>query len=139
MAQHTDYTYWGDELNRVTITTPNGPLRLSVPLYDSRKQQPIEDMRICYMHAWQRQHWAALFSAYGKQPYWEYYADYIHALYEKQPTYLMDLNQETAYILRSLISNTPPGKEVQLVEAIHQPGILDELFALGPEVKLINL
>lgn len=131
-------TYWGDELNRVTIQTPNGPLRLSVPLYDSRRRQPVEDIRICYMHNWQRQHWTAIFSAYGKQPYFEYYQDFIRPLYEKQPTFLVDLNNETSYILRSLLNNIPPGKEAEVVEAVHEPGILDRLFALGPEANVLN-
>lgn len=129
-------TYWGDELNRVTITTPNGPLRLSVPLYDARKRQPVEDLRICYMHAWQRQHWTALFSAYGKTPYWEYYADYIHPLYEKQPEYLIDLNNETSYVLRCLMRNTRPESVAEVVEAVCRPGILDLLFEWGPETPL---
>lgn len=133
--ERSSSTYWGDELNRVTISTPNGPLRLSVPLYDARKKQPVEDIRICYMHSWQRQHWTAIFSAYGKTPYFEYYADYIRPIYEKQPTYLVDLNNETNYVLRCLISNTRPEAVARIVEAIHQPGILDLLFEKGPEVS----
>lgn len=128
--------YWGDELNRVTISTPNGPLRLSVPLYDARKKQPLEDVRICYMHSWQRQHWTAIFSAYGKTPYFEYYADYIRPIYEKQPVFLVDLNNETNYVLHCLIRNTRPEAVAQAVEAIHQTGILDLLFEKGPEISL---
>lgn len=134
--ERSSSTYWGDELNRVTISTPNGPLRLSVPLYDDRKKQPLEDVRICYMHSWQRQHWTALFSAYGKTPYFEYYADYIRPIYEKQPVFLVDLNNETNYVLRCLIANTRPEAVVHVVEAIHQPGILDLLFEKGPEISL---
>lgn len=126
-------TYWGGERNRCIITTPQGPLTLSVPVYDSRKIQPIEDIRICYMHSWQHQHWSALYSAYGKTPYFDYYADYIRPVYEKQPKYLMDLNSETAYILECLLHNRRPAAEIELVEGIHHPHMLDLLFEYGPE------
>lgn len=142
-------TYWGGELNRCTITTKNGPMLLSVPIYDSRKQQEVQDIRICYMHAWQRQHWAAIYSAYGKTPYFEYYADYIRPIYEKQPEWLVDLNDETAYILSCLIHNNSPYPALQPpfpppltllgrdngkdeVKAIIQPNILDLLMEFGP-------
>lgn len=127
-------TYWGGELNRCTITTKNGPMLLSVPIYDSRKQQEVQDIRICYMHAWQRQHWAAIYSAYGKTPYFEYYADYIRPLYERQPKWLVDLNDETAYILSSLVHNQQPVAP-QPVEPIIRPNILDLLMEYGPETS----
>ena len=105
---------------------------LSVPIYDSRKQQEVQDIRICYMHAWQRQHWAAIYSAYGKTPYFEYYADYIRPIYEKQPEWLIDLNDETAYILSSLVHNQQPVAP-QPIEPIIRPNILDLLMEFGPE------
>lgn len=137
-------TYWGGELNRCTITTKNGPMLLSVPIRDSRKMlrglengsQRIEDIEICFMHAWQRQHWTAIFSAYGKTPYFDYYADYIRPIFEKQPKWLADLNNETNYILRCLLENRQPGPETERVEALHKPGILDLLFEYGPEAQL---
>lgn len=131
-------TYWGGERNRCEITTPNGVQQLSVPVYDSRKAQPVEDIRICYMHSWQRQHWSALFSAYGKTPYFDYYADYIHALYEKQPTFLVDLNNETAYILYSLFHNERPDAYHEDFVPICQPNALDLLFNNGPEALIVE-
>lgn len=129
-------TYWGGELNRCEITTPNGVMRLSVPIYDSRRQQPVQDIRICYMHSWQRQHWSALFSAYGKTPYFDYYADYIRPLYEKQPTWLIDLNDETATILQALLSNCRPEELLTPAQPICHPRLLDLLMEYGPEARL---
>ena len=125
-------TYWGGERNRCAITTPNGVQQLSIPVYDSRKEQPVEDIRICYMHSWQRQHWSALFSAYGKTPYFDYYADYIHAVYKKQPTFLVDFNNETAYILYSLFHNERPSAYHEDFVPICHPHALDLLFNEGP-------
>lgn len=61
-----------------------------------------------------------------------YYADYIRAVYEKQPKYLVDLNNETAYILRSLLENRMPNKKVEAVEPVICSNILDILFEHGP-------
>lgn len=140
--------YWGDELNRCTITTPKGEKQLlSVPIYGSRKQQAYRDIRICYMHAWQHQHWAALYSAYGKTPYWEYYADYIKPIYEEKPEYLWQLNERTEYILACLINNTPPSGPFPPPQAEYPfpkthaerakgKGILDLLMEYGPALPV---
>lgn len=128
-------TYWGGELNRCTITTKNGPMLLSVPIYDSRKQQEVQDIQICYMHAWQRQHWAAIYSAYGKTPYFEYYADYIRPIYEKQPKWLVDLNDETALLLHNLMRNDWPLLQNTDFVPLIGAGMLDKLMNFGPEKK----
>ncbi len=136
-------TYWGGERNRCTITTPNGLQVLSVPVYDSRKQQPIDDVRICYMHSWQRQHWSAIFSAYGKTPYFDYYADYIRPIYQVKHEFLVDLNNKTAYVLSCLLHNERPNllNREKLTDDLWanrgqtfcHPHLLDILFEYGPE------
>lgn len=146
--------YWGEELNRCSITTPKGEQQvLTVPIYGARRQQPYREIRICNMHAWQRQHWAALYSAYGKKPYWEYYCDYIRPLYHTEYEYLYQLNEQTEYILRCLINNVMPAtapcnmplapnavsaERIELGEAVTpEKGlcshILDHIMEYGPE------
>lgn len=129
--------YWGEELNSCTITTPQGSVQtLSVPVYGSRRVQPYREIRICYMHAWQRQHWASLYSAYGKKPYWEYYADYIRPLYEWQPEYLYELNERTEYIIRCLIDNVMPAATGRTEKPLPAGRYLDLLMEKGPETQL---
>lgn len=67
--------------NRYRIATANGLQQLSVPLQGGRRQAlPLPALRIDYTHDWQRQHWGALFSAYGRAPFFEHFAPGLRSL-----------------------------------------------------------
>ena len=50
----------------------------------------------------------ALKSAYGKSPYWDYYADYFAPFYERETKWLIDLNEGLHEMIVSLLGNRPP-------------------------------
>lgn len=80
--------------NRYSIITANSIQQLSVPLKGGRKQRlPLSQLQIDYKHAWQRQHWGALYSAYGRAPYYEHYAPALKALIYEGYERLEDLNR----------------------------------------------
>lgn len=65
------------EVHRCTIADTHGPVRLTVPI-----EKPVsmtaarwEDIVISSHGAWWHQHWTALQSAYGRTPFFEFYAD----------------------------------------------------------------
>jgi hypothetical protein len=67
--------------NRYRIATANGLQTLSVPLQGGRRQlRPLAGLHIDYTHDWQRQHWGALFSAYGRAPFFEHLAPGLNGL-----------------------------------------------------------
>lgn len=83
----------GSYRNRCHLADANGLLRLSVPLKKGKNEQlNIRKVRIAYDETWLKRHWASIRSAYGRAPYFEYYADEIRPLYQKQWTYLFDFN-----------------------------------------------
>src|SRR5689334_23371046 len=64
--------------NRAFIATANGPQVLSIPLINGRSQrQPLNLVRPSYDNKWQREHVNAIQTAYGRSPYFPYYADEI--------------------------------------------------------------
>jgi len=65
--------------NRTHILTPNGVDVLSIPLIGSQKKIKIDKIEIDHSQKWANRHWRAIKSAYGKAPFFEYYADYIKA------------------------------------------------------------
>jgi hypothetical protein len=80
--------------NRYRIATANGVQQLSVPLKGGRKQKtPLKDLQIDYTHDWQRQHWGALYSAYGRAPFYEHYAPVLEALIYRGYEKLEELNR----------------------------------------------
>ena len=83
----------GSYRNRFTIASANGPLALSIPLVKGKNQQKtIRTVQIHYADLWQKQYWTAIQSAYGKSPYFEYYADDIRPFFTEQYNYLFDYN-----------------------------------------------
>jgi hypothetical protein len=134
--------------NRCTITTPDGPLTLSVPVKRADSKQLTRDVEISYQQRWQHQHWIALVSAYKRTPYFDYYADFFRPFYEKETKFLVDLNEGLHEVIVRLIANREPGaknQEQRLITTTDWQGldlepcfgngqsILDLLFEYGPE------
>ena len=93
--------------NRCTITTPDGPLTLTVPVKHSERKQLTRDVEISYQKNWQHQHWITLVSAYKRTPYFDYYMDYFRPFYEKETKFLLDLNEGLHEVVVGLLQNNP--------------------------------
>ncbi len=78
--------------NRAHILTPNGVDTLSIPLIGSQKKIKISEIKIDHSQKWANRHWRAIKSAYGKAPFFEYYADYIKQEIYADHTTLFNLN-----------------------------------------------
>ena len=91
--------------NRCTITTPDGPLTLSVPVKRADSKQLTRDVEISYQQKWQHQHWIALVSAYKRTPYFDYYADFFRPFYERETKFLVDLNEGLHEVIVDLLNN----------------------------------
>ena len=136
--------------NRCTITTPDGPLSLSVPVKRADSKQLTRDVEISYQQRWQHQHWIALMSAYKRTPYFDYYADFFRPFYEKETKYLIDLNAELHEVIVGLTINNRPTanqgsslrhttdwvkKDLEMYFG-NGNSILDSLFEYGPETVI---
>jgi len=83
----------GSFRNRCAIAYPNGPLTLSIPLKKGKNERlPITKTAIANDQAWQKKHWAAIRSAYGKSPFFEHYADDLEAIFNTKFDFLFDWN-----------------------------------------------
>lgn len=150
----------GGYRNRCRIATANGPLLLTVPLTGGKHQQmPIREVRIDYRQDWPRQHAQTIRSAYGRAPYFEYYADELLALITQPRECLWDHNLAlTRHLITTLqlpielfftrqfqggiAGAMNPGSDLapyrQVFEERHgflgDLSVLDALFCLGPEL-----
>ncbi|MEL7160338.1 MAG: WbqC family protein [Bacteroidota bacterium] len=147
--------------NRCRIAGPNGPQTLSVPLEKGKHQRkPIREVRISYRRDWWREHEQAIRSAYGRAPYFEFYAEAIFTVGRRRPETLWELNESLLRVILEELGVTsfpvptidfvPPGgaeyrwaKDLPPLPAYpqvftdrfgYQPGlsVLDGLFCLGP-------
>ncbi len=68
--------------------------RLTVPVRQSDTKQSVSVIPISYCERWPDIHWRGIASAYGKAPYFAFYADAFHgAIYRRHET-LFALNSE---------------------------------------------
>jgi len=145
--------------NRCTIDSPNGPLKLSIPIdkhnFRLGKCQ-MKDVKISDHSDWQRQHWYALETSYYNSPFFEYLQDDFRPFYEKQWTYLMDFNEALIHTCCQVIDVQPTihntheyvGSELPMSNSTLPPyyqvfsdkhgflsdlSIIDLIFNLGPE------
>lgn len=82
--------------NRCMIDSPNGALALTVPVDRScfvGGKCLMKDVLISNHCDWRRQHWYALETSYFNSPFFEYLQDDFHAVYEKEWSSLMELNE----------------------------------------------
>jgi len=86
--------------NRMYIYSPNGLQLLNIPIKHSKNaHQKTKDVKLETAFGWQKQHFKSLEAAYRTSPFFEYFEDSLMPVFEKQHTFLMDLNLETIAIV----------------------------------------
>ena len=80
--------------HRYIVDGPNGVQTLTVPLVGSTNNMmtPLRDVLISEHGDWRRLHWGALYSAYGRSPYFDYVADDLSRVINGSQRYLHDFN-----------------------------------------------
>jgi len=91
--------------NRCNILGANGIQTLSIPIIKLHNQkQLIGLVRINYEENWQKQHWLAFQSAFGKSAFWFHYKDYFEEFYLKNKyEYLFDFNNDLLKLVIKLL------------------------------------
>lgn len=82
--------------NHCRICGANGVQQLVVPIdkSDYNAHTPMRDVVISNHGNWRHLHWGALFSSYGKTPFFDYIADDLERVIKGNQHYLIDLNAE---------------------------------------------
>ena len=82
--------------HRYCVDGPNGLQTLTVPLVGSTNNMmtPFRDVLISEHGDWRRLHWGALFSAYGRSPYFDYVADDLSRVINGGQRYLHEFNAQ---------------------------------------------
>ncbi len=80
--------------NRAYILGPHQIEILTIPILDGNKKQLIKDVQPDYSQKWQQHHWRTIQTAYGKAPFYEFYADYLMSHYQKKYSFLWDFNYD---------------------------------------------
>jgi hypothetical protein len=78
--------------NRCRILTANGIDELSIPVLGGNKKLLAQEIKIDHSQKWLNRNWRAIQSAYGKAPFFEYYAEDLLAVYQRKHEFLFDLS-----------------------------------------------
>ncbi|GAB2561984.1 WbqC family protein [Spirosoma areae] len=118
--------------NRCYVRTANKVDTLTVPVQQGTHHQPIRDLRVATDRLWQAHHWRCLQAAYGKAPFFEYYAPDVEPLYRKNWTFLFDLNYELLTICLKLLRITVVLNLTEWYERTPSVGLYDARSVLNP-------
>jgi hypothetical protein len=86
--------------NRTYLLGANGVQSLSIPVeHTDGVKTAIKDIKISYQQPWTRVHKGAIFSAYNTSAFFNFFKDDLFAIYDEQPTFLLDFNQKIVLFL----------------------------------------
>ncbi len=89
--------------NRCYVLTANKVDCLTVPVLNGTHKQLIREVRIDNSQPWPGRHWRCLRAAYGRAPFFEFYGPYLEPVYQKNWSFLFDLNYELLTICLQLL------------------------------------
>ena len=95
--------------NRTHILTTAGVQVLTVPVKNANGKHFFKDTLIddsVSSANWEKKHWKAISTAYGKAPYFMYFADDFREIYENQTKkykFLLDLNNDLMTICQKFL------------------------------------
>ncbi|AMM52686.1 WbqC-like family protein [Rufibacter sp. DG15C] len=125
--------------NRCHILTAQGVLPLTVPVKNGNKKIKALDVEIEYDQRWVDVHWRTIRSAYGNAPFFEFYADYIQAVYERKPSHLFQLNLELLRLYLKFLKLKTPVRLTESYETTYPAPVLDLRNVLHPKREPDNL
>lgn len=144
------------EVHRMVIADVRGAVELTVPIAKPYGKTWGET-RISQHGHWNRTMWTALESAYGRTPYFEFYADDFRPLLADRNDFgtVTELNAQFDSVIRHCLQLPIEGIEPANMEVNSQPpywqirqdklgfipnlSILDLIFNLGPEALIYLL
>lgn len=119
--------------NRAYILTANNVERLTVPVLESTHHVPIQAVKIDYSQKWQQQHWRAIRSAYGKAPFFLYYADAFEAELWKGYATLFELNYALLTLCHRLLNLSCRLEKTTSYQKVVPDNLLDLRHKIHPK------
>ncbi len=113
--------------HRYRIDGPNGVQTLTVPLMGSTNNMttPLRDVLISEHGDWRRLHWGALYSVYGRSPYFDYVADDLSRVINGTQRYLHEFNAQLHEVIVDFMDLPLVTRYVDGIEAQDQAGVDD--------------
>lgn len=121
--------------NRCYIRSANKVEMLTVPVQKGTHHQPIRDLKLANDRSWQLHHWRSLQAAYGKAPFFDYYAPDFAPVYQKNWLFLFDLTCELLTICLKMIPMRIPISLTEWYDRTAAVGLFDARSRVNPGNK----
>lgn len=155
------------DTHRFSILGTGGVHELTAPLKNvaGMSQMPWGEIRLSRHGEWWRLHWAAIYSAYGRTPFFEFYEDDFKEIFSHPSESLQEFNMAIDAVVRGILDIPAPrtnavgiSGEVVDLRTVDVPklsaakyyqvwssrhgftphlSVLDLIFNMGPEAPLI--
>lgn len=125
--------------NRCEILGANNIQRLSVPLHSANSGLPILKMKIDHRQKWLNNHWRSIQSAYGKAPFFDYYADYLKQELFKPCESIFELNQRLLTLCLKLLGLPVKVKLTKKHKPTAGTNVLDFRSVVHPKKEIEQL
>ena len=89
--------------NRARILLANKVDDLSVPVLGGRGRAQYKEIKIDHSQKWKNVHLRGIQSGYGKAPFFEFFYPYLEPVYDKNLTFLWDMNWELLTVCLRLL------------------------------------
>ncbi|EMR04089.1 WbqC family protein [Cesiribacter andamanensis] len=120
--------------NRCYILGPHQVEKLTVPVLGGSRKMSIREVEIDNRQPWQRQHWRALQSCYGKAPFWEHYAPRLQPLFDGPWQYLWELNEKVLTLCLQILQLPATPVPTDAYKQTTGSGLTDLRQALRPGI-----
>ncbi len=117
--------------NRCSVLTTNKIDVLTVPVKSYEAASPTKDILIDYNQEWIRRHLGCLKAAYGKSPFYEFYAPELIDTYYKKPKFLVDLNDDLLTICLRWVGVKKEKRYILSGERDEDNGILNAISLIN--------
>ncbi|WP_305952879.1 WbqC family protein [Emticicia oligotrophica] len=124
--------------NRCYILGANKVEMLTVPVIDGNKKVLIKDLKIDYSQRWNIIHWRTISAAYGKSPFFEFYADYFQNILDKKNTFLWDLNFQMLTTCLKLLKVNRTISHTEVYQKEVDSNVFDARTLFNPKKQVIE-
>lgn len=125
--------------NRCEIIGSNKVQSLSIPVHHGGRKVPIKALTIDYKQKWSKNHWRAIQSAYGKAPFFDFYADYFEQEYQANHATLFELNSSLLTLCLRLLKLKLSFGELSKYSKESPDGVIDFRSEVHPKKSLDSL
>jgi len=106
---------------------------LILPLTSKHGNVSITDIKIDYSQKWLNHHWRSIQSAYGRAPFFEYYASDLEKVLFARHTFLYDLNYQLLSMCLKWLKLNVTIKESLAYEKTVDSSIMDLRSLINPK------